>query len=329
MRRRTSVESAASLRPHDHTVWFGGGQADLYAMASEAFAEGLRRNEKLMFVADEPDASRLRGIDVESLLESGQLEMADVGDVYGGNDFSASAQLATFQHVLAESLAAGYSGIRVVADNTSLTQGDDASFERWLAWEQLTDHFQAESAVTGICFFDRGALSPQRISDLAALHPVQAQANAATSPFAVFADRDSVMLVGSVGAGDREPLRRLLATVDFTLKPSLDLSATHLLDDTALLVLGELATAERPLTLIGNDHLRRRLASLGPRAANLSVRAPDGTAFRCAACGDVIGIYEAAAILTTSEMRTTSALAEPEAVADAVARFHSECLVEA
>jgi hypothetical protein len=329
MRRRTSVESAASLRPHDHSVWFGDGQTDLYAMASDAFAEGVRRGEKLIFVATEPDASRLLGIDVERRLEDRQLEVADVRDVYGGTDFSAGAQLATFQHVLADALADGYSGIRVVADNTSLAQGDEASFERWLAWEQLTDHFQAESMVTGICFFDRGALSSQRMSDLAALHPMWPQANAAAPPFALFADRDSVLLVGSIGAGASAQLRRLLATVEFGLKPSLDLSAVHPLDDSALLVLGELASAERPLTLVGNDHLRRRLASLGPLAAHLSVRRPHGPAFRCSRCGDVIGVYETAAILTSRETRRTSTLAEPEAVADAVARFHSECLVEA
>lgn len=326
MRRCTTVESTASLRPHDHTVWFGDGADDLYAMAREAFVEGVRRNEKLLFVASAPDASKLHGIGVERLLDDGQLEVLEITAVYGGGtDFSASAQLATFQHVLADALADGYSGIRVVADNTSLAQGDDASFQRWLAWEQLTDHFQAESMVTGICFFDSSALSAERLADVAALHPVRAEADAVQPPFSLFADRDAVLIVGSLGTAASDQLRRLLATVDFTLKPAIDLSAAHLLDDSALAVLAGYASAERPLTLLGNDHLRRRLSSLEPLGEHLRFEHAQGAAFRCAACGDVIGVYERASIVVADETVTTSALAEPELVDQAVARFHTAC----
>jgi len=324
-RRRARAESAESLRPHDHTMWTGEGLEDLYAMAAEAFVEGVRRNEKLILVAPAPDASRLHGIGVERLLEDGQLEVLDVRDVYGGTDFSASAQLATFQHVLADALADGYSGIRVVADNTPLAQGDDTSFARWLAWEQLTDHFQAESMVTGICFFDRTALSAQRLTDLAALHPMRAAAGSAEPPFSLFADRDAILLVGSLGADASDRLRRLLATVDFTLKPAIDLTAAHLLDDAALAVLAGFASAERPLVLRGNDHLRRRLDALGVVGAHLRFEHAHGPTVRCAACGDVIGVYERASILVDNGTVMTSTLAEPEIVAGAVARFHSEC----
>jgi hypothetical protein len=329
MRRRASVESAAQLRPHDHTIWFGEGPEQLYEMASEAFVEGIRRNEKLMLVADRADAARLRGFAVEQLLGDGQLEVHDVTDVYGAGGFSASAQLATFQAVLADALAGGYSGLRVVADNTSLARGDDASFQRWLAWEQLTDHFQAESMVTGICFFDRTALSPERLADLTALHPMRANAKSVEPPFSLFADRDSMLLVGSLAEATGARLRRLLASVDFTLKPALDLSAAHPLDDSALLVLTEFASAERPLVLLGNDHLRARVAALGAAGEHLRVEHAHGPTFRCAACGDVIGVYESASILTPTELRQISTLAEPETVGHAVARFHSECFAAA
>ena len=66
------------LRPHDHTAWFGDGQAELYAMASEALIEGVRRNEKLVFVATEPNASLLQGLDTERLIDDGQLVIVDV-----------------------------------------------------------------------------------------------------------------------------------------------------------------------------------------------------------------------------------------------------------
>jgi MEDS: MEthanogen/methylotroph, DcmR Sensory domain len=330
MRRRANVESAAMLRPHDHAVWFGDGSAALYATASEALAEGVRRNEKLMFVAKDPDASLLEGLDALQLIEDRQLEVVDVEAVYGGGtDFSASAQLATFQRVLDDALADGYSGIRVVADNTSLAQGDDESFARWLAWEQLTDHFQAGSLVTGICFFDASAISAERLADLAALHPMRMAAGPVEPGFTIFVDRDAVLVIGSLSFDSRDQLRRLLAAIDFEQKPVVDLSATQLVDNQVLLALAALASAERPLVLRGNDHLRARVDSLGPAGAHLRVEQPQAPAYRCAGCGDVIGVYERASILLADATHSTSPLAEPEVVNRAAARFHSECYAAA
>lgn len=330
MRRRVSVESPSALRPHDHTAWFGDGSAELYAMAREALAEGARRNEKLMFVAKDPDMSGLRGLDAGRLIADGRLEVMDVADAYGGGTaFSASAQLARFRRVLEDALDAGYSGIRVVADSTSLAQGDQESFAGWLAWEQLADHFQADSMVTGICFFDRTALSAERLADLAALHPVRRTQRWLEPPFTVFVDGDAVLLIGSLGADSSEQLRRVLAAIDFEQKPAVDLSAAHLLDNEALLALIEFASSRRPLVLRGNEHLRQRVASLGPAGAHLRIEDAPGPAYRCAGCGDVIGVYERASLLLTGAARTTTSLAEPEVVNQATARFHSGCYVPA
>jgi hypothetical protein len=279
-----------------------------------------------MFVAEDPDVSMLTGFGAERLIEDGRLEVVELSAVYeGGTDFSASDLQATFQHVLGAALADGYSGIRVVADNTSLALGDDESFARWLAWEQLTDHFQADSMVTGICFFDRAALSAERLADLAALHPVR-RANGHDQPaFSVFVDRDAVLLIGSLGADASNQLRRLLAAIDFKQRAVIDLSAAHLLDNEALFALVEFASAERPLTLRGNNHLRRRVESLGPAGAHLRVEDSPGPAYRCAGCGDVIGVYERASFVYANSAQITSSLAEPDAVDRAAARFHSDC----
>ena len=329
MRRRANVESAGWLRPHDHAVWFGDGPAELYAMASEALAEGVRRNEKLMFVASDPDASLLRGFGAARLIENGQLEVVDIAAVYrGGADFSASAQLATFRRVLDDALAAGYSGIRVVADNTSFAQGDDESFAHWLAWEQLTDHFQADSMVTGICFFDSSTLTPERLADLAAMHPMRMAGGPLEPAFTVFVDRDAVLVIGSLSVDSSEQLRRLLPAIDFEQKPAVDLSAAHPVDNEALLTLAALASAERPLVLRGGGHLGEQVASLGPAGAHLRVEDPQDPAYRCAGCGDVIGVYERASILLADATHSTSPLAEPDVVGQAAARFHSECYAE-
>jgi MEDS: MEthanogen/methylotroph, DcmR Sensory domain len=109
MRRRANIDRAGVLRPHDHVGWFGDGVGELYSVAGAAIADGVRRREKLMFVAEDPDPARLSGVaGLERLLAIGQLELIPVDAVYGtAKEFSASAQLATFEGSLAKHLPTG------------------------------------------------------------------------------------------------------------------------------------------------------------------------------------------------------------------------------
>lgn len=293
MRRRTCVADAGALRPHDHAVWFGDGSAALYALAGEALSEGVRRHEKLMFVADDPDPTRLRTLgDVDRLLSKRQLEVASVDSVYGGGSaFSSSVQLATFELALRHAFADGYTGIRVVADNTVFVQGSEETFERWLAWEQASDDFQSASMVTGICFFDRTSISAERQADLAALHPVRS-ADSVEPPFSLFVDGDAIFLVGFLAPGSAGQLRRLLATVDFNRRPVLDLTAARLADPDALAVLSAFASHDRPLRVRGNAQLRQVISEADRGSGHLDLVEPSRGTRRCAACGDVIGVYE-------------------------------------
>jgi len=295
-------------------------------MASAALADGARRGEKLMFVAEDPDPARLRGVaGLERLLATGQLELLAVDTVYGtGDAFSASAQLATFEGVLTGALADGYRGVRVVADNTPFVRGDDESFRRWLAWEQLTDRFQAASMVTGVCFFDHAALTEERQADLAALHPVRS-ASIGEPPFSLFSDGDAVSVTGTVDASSGEQFRRILGTILVDRPLVVDLSGARFVDHHALLVLAETASADRPLHVRGDGLLRELVSSSG--LATPYVRFEYGAAAppRCVRCGDVIGVYEPATIVLDGEPRATSRAAEPDAVAQAPERYHRAC----
>jgi len=250
LRRQLRVHRADALEPHDHVAWYGDGRDDLYALARVALAAGARRSEKLMFVAREPQPALLGDIgDVDRLLERGQLEVVDVDEVQGSSHaFNAAQQLATVEAVLREALAAGYTGIRVVADNTPLVSGGDEDFRRWLAWEQVTDRFQACSNVTGICYFDRGALDEERQSDIAALHPVCAESSI-EPPFSLFADGDAVSVTGALDAWSADQFRRVLDTAPGEHALVLDLSHAEYVDHRALLALNAIASAERPIRI--------------------------------------------------------------------------------
>ena len=328
-RRRASVHDTDAFQPHDHVAWFGDRGGDLYAVATAALADGARRGEKLMFVAEDPDPAGLTGIDgLERLLATGQLELAAIDAVYGnGNAFSASDQLATFEGVLADALAEGYRGIRVVADNTPLAGGDNESFRRWLEWEQLTDRFQAASMVTGVCFFDHAALSGERRADLAAIHPVRS-ANGGGPPFSAFSDGDAVFVTGKLDGSSAEQFRRILGTAPVDRPLVVDLSGAEFVDRQPLLVLAESASADRPLRVRSDRHLRELVSLIGSATPHLRFERDATRTPTCARCGDWIGTYEPAVIVLDGARRVTSRAAEPDAVATAAERYHRACYTD-
>jgi hypothetical protein len=238
----------------------GRGRDDLYALASTALAEGARRKEKLMFVAEDPDPGHLQEIgDLDELLSGGQLEILPVDAVYGGSRaFSPAAQLATFEAVLADAVASGYTGIRVVAENTSLATGDDEGFRSWLRWEQVTDRFQSTANVTGICYFDSRKLSSDRRADLAAVHPVRS-VSAPPTPFSFVVDGDAVFVTGTLDFWSEDQFQRLLRTAPDDAPLTLDLSHVEFVDHRALLALNAAASPTRPVRISHASHPFRQL----------------------------------------------------------------------
>jgi hypothetical protein len=256
------IGGSDALEPHDHVAWCGSGTADLYALASHALAAGARRGEKLLFIAEDPDPGRLDLDDLDRLLARGRLEVLPVESVYGkSGSFSARRQLATFAAVLADAMADGYPGIRVVADNTPFVRGGERGFRRWLRWEQLTDRFLSKSSVTCICYFDRDLLSDERQSDLASLHPVCA-ANGVVPPFSLFADGEAISATGTLDLWSAAQFRRVLDTTPDDGPLVLELSGADFVDHQALLALNAVASATRPVRIRGARPIIRKLACL-------------------------------------------------------------------
>lgn len=272
------------LEPHDHVAWYGDGDADLYALAATVLDAGATHNDKLLFVSEDPDPGELGDVrDLDRLLASGQLELHAVDEVYpAGGAFSAPDQLATFEAVLGDALAQGYRGIRVVADNTALVSGDEDEFRRWLEWEQVTDRFQAASAVTGVCFFDRRRLSEERQVDLAAVHPFRS-AGSMRPRFSLFVAGDAVSFTGTLDAFSEDQLSRLLGTAPNDGPLVVDLSRAEYVDHRALLALDSIAQTGRSVHVRGAVSTLRRIASLlGIERANLHFEAPAAETAQCA-----------------------------------------------
>jgi hypothetical protein len=272
------------LAVHDHVAWCGDGAAGFARSAADAFAAAADR-ERLVLVGDlarlEWDPATL----FAEPLRAGRLELVDSAAAYrpvldGGADF-AGEQLGAFRTVLDRALADGWSGVRVAADNTPALTAGPAVEERWLAWEQLTDRWQAGVPVTGVCYFDRTAVPAERLARVAGLHPLSWGLE---SPLRIYHDtapdgRSLLVLDGAVEASDEAELRlRLLREVVDAGRPAegspvltVDLSRTTYVHHRGLQALQDVATATGAgvVELRGAPTIVRRLVALLPDLTRL------------------------------------------------------------
>ncbi len=253
MRRHAVVTDLVALRPHDHVAVIGSGPEALDRLAVQVL--GTNTGERLMFVADDPTPAQLADLpDRDRLVATGALQLAKTADVYGvWDDFDAEIQLAVFTDALDTALAEGFTGLRVVADNTGLVESGDLS--AWLAWEQLTDRFQDQREVVGVCFFDRTRLDAQRVDELMAVHPMVIAEEIPL--FRMFTDGDALRVIGEIDNLSRGRLARLLASAPQSDDMLLDLAECHFIDHQTMLALADHARGTRSV-VVRNAHPRVR-----------------------------------------------------------------------
>lgn len=197
MRSRGAPVEAVGMQPCDHIGWVYAGRDQFAALAFEFLSEGAVRGEKLMYVAEAPEPRGPRNL--AATLAPDVLQVASLAEVYGPEGVvDAAAQRATFADVLAEARAAGFTGIRVAADNTALVL-DDRRFHAWLGWELVADGFMAANPVTGLCAFDGDRVQVDRLRHLATLHPLSSS-SCPKPQFRMFVDGDTVRVEGMLDA---------------------------------------------------------------------------------------------------------------------------------
>ena len=151
-----------------HGSYAFAGIAAFEGGATSFLAEGARRNERLMLVADDPR----RDLWPKSLIDRGDLVIASTAEVYGAMRMvDAVSQREIFALALSEALQMGYGGIRVAADNTSLIEGSER-LEAWGGWETLAEEFMATSPMTSLCSFDRSRIDAGTLRAVLEMHRI-------------------------------------------------------------------------------------------------------------------------------------------------------------
>lgn len=150
MHEHNAAARPAARWPTGHIGWAYRGSPEFEGRVASFLAEGHSRRERQYFIADDPKV----GLWPRDLVERGHLVVLSTAEVYGpARVADPAAQLAAFEILLAEARDLAYTGIRVAADNTSLTVGPER-LDAWLRWEREADRFMHENPVTGLCAFD-------------------------------------------------------------------------------------------------------------------------------------------------------------------------------
>ncbi|HEX5191007.1 MAG TPA: MEDS domain-containing protein [Streptosporangiaceae bacterium] len=214
------------MRPHDHMGWVFAGASEFAALAAPYLTEGAALGERLMYVAEDPDPQDLPQL--AGVVDPRSLRIATVADVYGSRGIvDPPRQLATFLREVADAKAAGYSGLRVVADNTSLVT-DDERMKAWIQWEIIADHAAAEHPFTALCAFSKDKVGAGTLSQIATLHPLSS-ASGPVPQFRLFSDGEAVHIEGRVDSYAVTRLWLALETLPVRVDVVVDLATARLM----------------------------------------------------------------------------------------------------
>lgn len=155
--------------PAGHLGWAFARQEQFEGAVTSFLAEGATLRERLVLITDDPNPN----LWPDELLDEGDLLILSTGDVYGEDGIvHADSQRAAFRTTLEEARRLGYAGLRVAADNTSLTLGPER-LEAWLRWETEADDLMRTHPITGLCAFDRSRLDAGTLHTLLGVHAAQ------------------------------------------------------------------------------------------------------------------------------------------------------------
>lgn len=249
MRRHGIRFECLRMRPHDHIGWVFAGEAGFEELACPFLAEGAARGERLMYVSGTPrpaTAARLR-----DRYGSRVITIARTADVYGESGIvDPVVQRAMYAAVLADALAAGFSGIRVAVDSTPLVT-DETRLAAWIRWEHVADRFMADNPATGLCAFDGQRVDVNRLRHLSTLHPLAAAADPEPQ-FRMYSDDGSLSLEGHVDSFTVAQLPTALEVLPRETSVLIDLSVATLMSRVPLSGLRRLADEGVPVIIRGD-----------------------------------------------------------------------------
>ncbi|QLQ35000.1 MEDS domain-containing protein [Micromonospora robiginosa] len=231
-------------RGHAHVCLVYDDPAVLHARAVAEVGAGLAAGEQVWLVgSEEPDAVARRLASVPGFVaarRAGAVRLFRVDEAYRRDEVvDPETQVRAYVRATDEALAAGHTGLRVLAEATDLVR-TRAQRDAFARYEHRVDHWIRHRPMSAVCAYDRRALGDAAIAELACLHP---RTNADVLFRLHAGDDDAVLaLTGEVDPTDEHLFATALERADpRPVAGRLVLDATDLrfVDHRALLRLGE------------------------------------------------------------------------------------------
>jgi DcmR-like sensory protein len=268
VRAHGCIDKGSGLGRDGHACWGFDDRREFGEAVLDFLADGLRFGQRLAYVGTEPVAEQREWLDplgdVGRLIDTGALQLFELSDLYRvGKPIDADAQMAAYLAATDAALADGYAGLRVAAQVTDLVS-EPETWDAHVRWESMADRVLTARSLSALCGYERGAVAPRLLADLAALHPA---ANSCTGsvPFHLYGEGGGLALAGEVDAFSSDALDRALGFAGSAAEPiPLDLGELDFIDCHGLEVLAAHASRgdDEGYTLHNRPYVVDRLCGL-------------------------------------------------------------------
>lgn len=173
----SSLHSVQTVRRGQHVCLLYDKQDDPLATVAPYAAAGLAAGERCLYVVGEQEPARIErslaaaGIDVAWQAERGALLLVSRWEVsFPNGEFDPVAMIGFVRQAINQSLADGFTGLRVVAEMTwALQMGVGAN--KLIHYEALGNHLYPDEPLVAICMYDRSRFPEAVCQDAMRVHP--------------------------------------------------------------------------------------------------------------------------------------------------------------
>ncbi|MEU7574533.1 MEDS domain-containing protein [Micromonospora sp. NPDC049240] len=160
---------------HGHACLAYDDPVVFHAWAVEQVTTGLAAGEQVWLVGpEEADtvARRLGSVPgFDAARRRGAVRLFPVGHAYRHDEVvDPERQVQAYARATTEALAAGHTGLRVLAEATSLVR-TVAQRDAFARYEHRIDHWLRHRPMSAVCAYDRRVLGDAAIAELACMHP--------------------------------------------------------------------------------------------------------------------------------------------------------------
>lgn len=167
-----------SLEPGDHLCCIYSTDEEHKALLTPFLKVGLENNEKVLYIMDENTSETLKGylsdagVDVNSYLKTGQLELLNVDESYMKNGvFNPDEMIKTLESGTEKALKEGYTALRVTGE-MSWAMKDQPGSERLFEYENKLNEFFKKHKALAICQYDTRFFPAETLLDVLISHPI-------------------------------------------------------------------------------------------------------------------------------------------------------------